>query len=235
MNDRKSAILGAIINEHVSEGSTVASKSIVDNYDFSLSPATIRNEMVILEKEGYIFQPHTSAGRIPTEKGWRYYIDNYIKDIEITDASKSSLDKVAGDKNITKELLVKKVAKNLAEISNDAVFVGLSQDDFFYTGLSYLFKQPEFQKLDLVYHISEVVDHLDEVIEDMFEDILNAKDETILIGKENPFGAECSAIITHYRIDQNNIGVFGILGPMRMDYENNIALIKYAKRLFGEI
>ena len=62
MNERKSAIFGAIIKEHVTQGNTVASKVLVDKYDFNLSPATMRNEMVELEKEGYIYQPHTSAG-----------------------------------------------------------------------------------------------------------------------------------------------------------------------------
>ncbi|MBU0964515.1 heat-inducible transcriptional repressor HrcA, partial [Patescibacteria group bacterium] len=77
MKDRKNALLSAIINEHIETGNTVASKTIVDNHDFKLSPATIRNEMVCLEKEGYIYQPHTSAGRIPTEKGWKLFIDNF--------------------------------------------------------------------------------------------------------------------------------------------------------------
>jgi len=235
MNERKSAIFGAIIKEHVTQGNTVASKVLVDKYDFKLSSATMRNEMVELEKEGYIFQPHTSAGRIPSEKGWRYYIENFIENKPINKKHKEMMDKILQESGIGFETAVKKVSKGLAEISKDAVFVGFSPDDFYYTGLSNLFKNPEFQKLDLVQHISEVVDHLDEVITDMFDEVSEAEKETILIGEENPFGAECSTIITSYSNGQDNKGVFGILGPMRMNYEDNMALIKYAKELFNNV
>lgn len=235
MNDRKSAILGAIIKEHVNQGNTVASKVLVDKYDFKLSPATMRNEMVELEKDGYIFQPHTSAGRIPTQKGWQYYIENFIVNKPITKKHKDFIDKLLSEQNLSYETAVKKVSKGLAEISKDAVFVGFSPDDFYYTGLSHLFKNPEFQKIDLVHHISEVVDHLDEVITDMFESISESDKETVMIGTKNPFGAECSTIITGYTNSKNERGVFGILGPMRMNYEDNMALIKYARELFKNV
>ena len=235
MNERKSAIFGAIIKEHVSKGNTVASKVLVDKYDFQLSPATMRNEMVELEKDGYIYQPHTSAGRIPTERGWKYFIENFIEKKQISHKHRELMNSIIQDNEISFDLAVKKISKGLAEISKDAVFVGFSSDDFYYTGLSHLFKNPEFQKIDLVHHISEVVDHLDEVISDMFEEISESDDEQILIGQENPFGAECSTIITGYSNGKDVRGVFGILGPMRMNYEDNMALIKYAKELFNNV
>lgn len=235
MNERKQAIFEAIIKEHVNQGNTVASKVLVDKYDFKLSPATVRNEMVELEKEGFIFQPHTSAGRIPTEKGWKYYIQNFIENKTIGKKHKELLDKILAKQDLSYETAVKKVSKGLAEISKDAVFVGFSSDDFYYTGLSHLFKNPEFQKIDLVHHISEVVDHLDEVITDMFDEVSESDVETVMIGQDNPFGAECSTIITGYSNGKNVRGVFGILGPMRMNYENNMSLIKYAKELFKNV
>jgi len=232
-NDRKSALISAIIKKHVATGQTVASKTLVDNHDFSLSPATIRNEMVALEKEGYIYQPHTSAGRIPTEKGWKYYLDNFLKDIELPEKDKNVLDKALKECGLSYESAIKNVAKGLAELSKDAVFVGFSADNFYYTGLSHLFRQPEFQKLDLVCHVSEVVDHLDEVIKEMFDDI--AEETKILVGSDNPFGKECGSIVGKYKFGHDKEGLFGILGPMRMNYENNLALINYAKQLFADI
>jgi len=231
-NDRKSALISAIINEHIISGQTVASKAIVDNYDFSLSPATIRNEMGALEKDGYIYQPHTSAGRIPTEKGWKYYIENFLKDVELDKKHKQVLDRVLSDTGLSYEGIIKSAAKGLAELSEEAVFVGFSPDNFYYTGLSNLFRKPEFQKIDLVRHMSEVVDHLDEVIKDMFDEINEVR---VLVGSENPFGKECSSIVGKYKYGKDQEGLFGILGPMRMDYENNLALIKYAKQLFSEV
>ncbi|MFA6098727.1 MAG: hypothetical protein WCV50_03050 [Patescibacteria group bacterium] len=235
MNDRKSALLSAIIKEHVETGNTVASKTIVDNHNFKLSPATIRNEMVVLEKEGFIYQPYTSAGRIPTEKGWKFYIENFLKDIELSNKQKGFLEGLLKEKGLTKESVVKKVAKGLAELSKDAVFIGFSPDNFYYTGLSNLFRQPEFQKIDLVQHISEVVDHLDEVVKNIFKQIKEYDGAKILIGEENPFGKDCSSIVTSYCLEGEETGVIGVLGPMRMNYEDNQAMMKYIKKLFSNL
>ncbi len=231
--ERKSAVLSAIIQEHVQNGATVGSKAIVDNHDFKLSPATIRNEMSALDKEGFIYQPHTSAGRIPTEKGWKYYIENHLQQTELSDKQKKEIQHVLDEKNLTQEMVVKRVAKGLAALSEDAVFVGFSPENFYYTGLSNLFRQPEFQQLDLVCHISEVVDHMDETIQDLFQDLAASEQAKILVGSDNPFGKECSSIMASYQTDKEHRGVFGILGPMRMNYENNVALIDYARNIFS--
>lgn len=210
----------------------MASKALVDKHGFSLSPATIRNEMGDLEQGGYIYQPHTSAGRIPTEKGWKLYIENFIKDIELSKEQKKVLDIELRQHGLSYEQAIKNAAKHLAEISKDAVFVGFGDNDFYYTGLSNLFRQPEFRNIDLVYHMSEVIDHLDEVMNSIMHE-LNT-DTKIFVGSENPFGKECGSIIGRYSFGKNHTGVFGILGPMRMNYENNLALIKYAAQLFLE-
>ena len=233
MKDRKSALLSAIISEHVSTGNAISSKLIVDNHDFSVSPATIRNEMASLEKEGYIYQPHTSAGRIPTEKGWKEYIEHYLNEIELPDKQKREIDDAFKENGLTVDMAIKRVAKHLAEFSQQAVFVGFSKDDFYYTGMSNLFEHPEFESIDLVRHVTGVVDHMDDVITKIFDDVTD--DIKIMLGSENPFGAECSSIITSYRIQDKEHGVFGILGPMRMNYENNLALIKHAQQLFSGI
>lgn len=235
MEERKSALLSAIIKEHIKSGYSVGSKAVVDKYGFSVSTATIRNEMFELEKDGYIYQPHTSAGRIPTEKGWRFYIENFLKDIELSEKQKSFLKNVLKARGLSYDVVIKNIAKNLAELSKEAIFVGFSPDNFYYTGLSHLFEQPEFQKLDLVRHVSAIVDHLDEVIKDMFDMIKDAQETKILVGRENPFGRECGSILSRYQFGEKQQGLFGILGPMRMNYENNLALIKYTKGLLANV
>lgn len=231
LEQRKSALLSAIIKEHVQTADSVGSKAIVDKYQFKVSPATVRNEMADLEKEGFIYQPHTSAGRIPTEKGWKFYIDNYMKDVNLTTQQQGVLDKALAEHGLTYEGAVKNVAKNLADLSRDAVFVGFSKDDFYYTGLSQLFQHREFESVDLVRHISEVVDHLDEVIKKLFDEDIQGTQ--VLIGKENPFGIECGTIVSRYQNGEQD-GLFGILGPMRMDYDNNVALVKYVNNIISK-
>ncbi|NNG21125.1 heat-inducible transcriptional repressor HrcA [Naumannella sp. ID2617S] len=75
LDERKLQVLRAIVTDYVSSREPVGSKALVDRYDLGVSPATVRNDMAVLEEEGYIAQPHTSAGRIPTDKGYRLFVD----------------------------------------------------------------------------------------------------------------------------------------------------------------
>ena len=75
LDERKLAVLRAIVEDYVSTTEPVGSKSLVDRHGLDVSPATIRNDMAVLEEQGYIAQPHTSAGRIPTDKGYRLFVD----------------------------------------------------------------------------------------------------------------------------------------------------------------
>lgn len=231
IDDRKKALLGAIIRQHIKTASPVGSSLMVDKGGFDLSPATIRNEMMNLEKEGYLTHPHTSAGRIPTEKGYRFFIDNFVEDKDLNDKHKNQLKEMS---KAEKEHLmaVKQVAKEVATLSNGAVVVGFAPRNIYYTGLTNVFKQPEFAELDLIYNLSEVVDHLDEAVEGIFDDITT--NIHILLGKENPFGRDCSTVLTKYQRDKEE-GLVAILGPMRMDYANNRALVKYTRELITNL
>ena len=75
LDDRKLAVLRAIVEDYVSTNEPVGSRALVDRHNLDVSPATIRNDMAVLEEQGYIVQPHTSAGRIPTDKGYRLFVD----------------------------------------------------------------------------------------------------------------------------------------------------------------
>ena len=80
MNDRKKKILHSIISEYIKSAEPIGSRHVAKNLDIGLSSATIRNEMADLEEMGYITQPHTSAGRIPTDKGYRFYVDQLVQE-----------------------------------------------------------------------------------------------------------------------------------------------------------
>ena len=84
LNDRKKEILQAIIEEYIETADPVSSKAIVEKYKIDCSSATVRNEMADLEKSGYLEKTHTSSGRIPSEKGYRYYVDELLKDDNIS-------------------------------------------------------------------------------------------------------------------------------------------------------
>ena len=86
MDERKKRVLSAIINDYIANAEPVGSRTITKRYDLGVSPATVRNEMSDLTDEGYIEQPHTSAGRIPSSKGYRFYVDNLMERERLTPA-----------------------------------------------------------------------------------------------------------------------------------------------------
>lgn len=232
LSERKKRLLSAIVQEHVSQADAVGSAALVDKYGLNVSSATIRNEMAELESGGYIAQPHTSAGRIPTEKGWRFYLEHFVKERPAGPKARQALERAYRAVGATPEARVKALAKALADLSREAVFVGFAAEDVFYTGLSNLFREPEFRQVDLIRDISEVIDHLDEVMRELFPKVTN--DVRIILGKDNPFGQECGTVLVRYRGPQVGEGMFGILGPMRMPYDNHLGLIRLSKQLLEQ-
>jgi len=220
MNERRKFILNTIIKEHIRTGAPVGSGVLVDKYKLDISPATVRNEMANLEEEGYIRQPHTSAGRIPTEKAYNFYIEDLAsKKLKLREEEK--LKKLFKNKD---DDGFKQVAKAMAQISGMAIFWSFQEHDLRYTGISNLFHQPEFSQVDLIYNISEVIDEMEEAIGQVIATLDTG--EKIMIGSDNPFSKDCGTILVKYK-KGNNVGMFGILGPMRMDYEKNLELIRY--------
>lgn len=228
METRKIELLAKIIEEYIKKACPVGSKFLAQTTGFGLSSATIRNEMADLEKDGYIFQPYTSAGRAPTEKGYLFYLENNLNNFNLEPREKKVLDKVINE-TISKfkkdqSQLIKELAKKIADLVNETILVGFSPDEFYYTGLSNIFAQPEFNQQERVVNLTEVIDHLDKEMAKIYHKI---KKTEILIGRTNPFGADCSLIITN--LDEISKKIFGILGPMRMDYRKNINYLNYLK------
>lgn len=229
MNTRQSKLLTSIIREYIDTATPVGSSFLVSKCGLEVSPATVRNEMSALEDAGYIHQPHTSAGRVPTEKGYKFFVDtNASKEKNEPSASaKKTIDKAAQSASNENELL-KNLAKAVAEVTEETIIVGFGKNDIYYTGISNLFRKPEFKNQNVIVNIAEMVDELDESMGEVFS---NERQETqVLIGHDNPFSEECSSIITDLKINGHN-NIFGLLGLMRMDYERNLTVINYIKKL----
>lgn len=231
LRERNKKLLEYIIEDYIKTAEPVASHALVEKYNLDLSSATIRNEMVNLEKSGYIYQPHISAGRIPTEKAYRFYIKNFLKEKKLTRQRVGNLDKVKKVFNGDHEQLLREIAKRVAEFSKETVIVAFNPKDIYYTGVSNLFNQPEFREEELLNETLIMMDQLDSKIQGLFN---KAEDDIeILVGKENPLSNKCSVISTRFNVFPKQKSVFSILGPMRMDYEENLALIKFIHQLIN--
>ena len=224
ISERQEQILLSLIKEYIKTAQPLSSSFLVDKYDLGISSATARNDMADLEDAGYIFQPHTSAGRIPTDKAYRYYVEKYLLEGDGKNNKKSfkSMENLA----FNDENELKKVAKIVAETSNNAVFWAFHKNNLYYTGVSNLFVQPEFKTSEIVCDISIIIDRMEEIIAEIFDNL--DLGEQVFIGEKNPFGGFLSSVILKYNNGKQD-GVVGLLGPMRMDYEKNLNLIRFLK------
>ncbi|KKT71915.1 MAG: Transcriptional regulator of heat shock protein [Candidatus Uhrbacteria bacterium GW2011_GWE2_45_35] len=230
MDHRGERILRAIIEEYIRSAQPVGSKFLVERCGFEVSPATIRNEMVALEDEGYLRSPHPSAGRVPTEKAYEYYLRNFVGSKpgqKISSRLRQAA--LADDDDETK---LKKMAKILVDISGETAIVAFGPHHSYYTGVSNLFQKPDFQNLEVLQGLSSMVDRFDEVVTQIFDQI--AVEPQIMIGQENPFGDDMAAILVKYQLPNKVTGFLGLLGPLRMDYQKNLTLIEGVREILGE-
>ncbi len=232
--DRKQEVLKAIIKHFISTAEPVGSQTILISYKFSVSPATIRNDMASLEREGLIFQPHTSAGRIPTDLGYRLFVD------EMTDYEEARAQAAALVHQIQKNYVLEKAKEKiydavslLARASENVSFATLPDNHrTFYLGLSNVLRQPEFLSDQI--RASQVIEVLER--HDRFVNLLRELEINdtvkIFIGKENILEQiqSCGLIVTKYNFEGYE-GFMGILGPTRMNYPLNRAVLEEIKKL----
>lgn len=228
MEERKKQLIKSIVENYVKTAQPIASRLLAGKVEEHLSSATVRNEMATLEQEGYIFQPHTSAGRIPTEKAYQFYVDNYLnKNRELTEKETQILNELKTERGDDR-MKIKNLAKAIAHLSKQGVMVTFSECDNYYTGVSNIFSQPEFHDSDLVVNLSAIIDHLDNKIVRLIKK--HRAEPEVLIGEKNPIGSDCSLVVFNYQIGKYK-GIIGLLGPMRMEYQKNYTLIKEAVKL----
>ena len=214
LTERQQQLLKTIVESYIKEVQPVASGYLVGKMKNVVSSATIRNEMVFLEKENYIEQPHTSAGRIPTEKAYNFYVENLM---QVCADGEFDMDQVKDRTG------VKTLAKKLSEITGETVVVAFDNNDFYYTGISNLFSKVEFEDRNLLIDMSQVIDHLDSALAEIFDEVDSIQ---TYIGQNNPFGTKCSSVVVSFPVSDQNI-ILAIIGPMRMNYAQVIGLINY--------
>lgn len=235
--ERKKQVLKAIIKHFINTAEPVGSQTILVSYHFHVSPATIRNDMMCLEQEGYIFQPHTSAGRIPTDKAYRIFVD------EMVDYKQAREEAVKVLTTIREEYKAQKVREKLYEAvsllarATSLVSFATTPDNprTFFLGMSNVLRQPEFARDSVrACEVIEVLEKSDNFVKTLSE--LNITDKVkTFIGEENilPQTQSCSIVVANYKKDGFS-GYIGILGPKRMNYPFNIVLIEEIKKLLEQ-
>lgn len=223
ITDRQQRILQAIVEQYAEVASPVGSSLLAKVFD--VSSATIRSEMAELEKLDLIKQPHTSAGRIPTDKGYRYYVNNIAADAPESPAErraeKALATRVGGGGE--SERIIKNAVDTLVELTHNLGIATIG-DQLYMSGLSNLFGQPEFINGGQVREVARLLDNLEPWL------IEAAPNEplSVYIGQENPIGrsAGCSLIVSRFRSNYSDRSYIGVLGPTRQSYRDVMALVR---------
>lgn len=226
LGERQATILKAIVAEYVRTAEPVGSVAVAERHRITASPATIRNDMVELEEQGLIAQPHTSAGRVPTEAGYRYYVRHFLRERPVPRREAEELQALWSLTEAARDI-AKLTAKATASFSAESIFLAFGKRDVYYTGLSNLFAQPEFSHPEHVVSMSVVIDQLDDVVAALYEEVPDRVE--VLVGADNPFGRAASVIMTRCVVPSAGELVFGLLGPTRMDYDTNAARVRYVR------
>lgn len=239
---RRNAILSTTINKYIKEAVPVSSEEIAG--DFDLSSATIRNIFSELEENGYLTHPYTSAGRIPTSKGYRYYVDFLISQMELLDAEKEQIDreykkyikKINRLQNNIEELLDKtsEIVSTITHYAAITSFLDL-QDRFFYKGISFVLSQPEFQNYERVRLLIKLIEDKQPLLNVINRDF--AEKVKVFIGEELscPAIEDCALVISSYRLKDKPVGRVAILGPRRMEYKHTIPTLEYISQALSEV
>ena len=225
--NRQGEVFSLVVKHYVDTAEPVGSRFIAKQ--LGLSSATIRNVMADLEELGYITHPHTSAGRIPTDKGYRYYIESLMRVKTVNNALAES---VRGEySHVTRSLedVLERTCHLIANLTN---YVGLTlfseYHKLYLDGASHIVKQPEFKDFRKLYCILRSLEEKRDIL-DLLADDVDTDRLTIHIGKENNsnYLSDCSIVTRGYKVKGKVSGRLGVIGPKRMVYEKVIPTVEY--------
>lgn len=234
LSDRQRQLLKAIIELNVKSGEPVSSETIEKAYDLGVSPATIRNEMVKLTEAGYIKQPHTSAGRIPTVIGFRLYINELMKEKELPVVDEVTIRQQLLDDRSQYNHMLQTATRALAKKCGALALVVRGQD-IFYTGAANILDLPEFYDIDVTRFVLSMFDELS-ILERLINMAQGPDRVHIIFGEETGFEDlfPTSFAFADFEDDFQARGIIGVIGPNRLNFPIAIPYLRYISEVLSE-
>ncbi|HET9174443.1 MAG TPA: transcriptional regulator [Candidatus Saccharimonadales bacterium] len=230
MTERQKQILSSIVEQYAEVASPVGSSLLAKL--FHVSSATIRAEMAELERLGFIAQPHTSAGRVPTDKGYRFYVNALSEtEQELPERREKALATRVQHAG-TPERMIRNAVDMLVESTHNLGLATIG-NQLYMSGLSNLFGQPEFMNGQQVHQVATLLDNL----EPWLREAAPNQPLSVYIGQENPVGrsAGVTLVISRFRSPFSDRSYIGTLGPTRQQYRDVIHLVRRAGQELEEV
>lgn len=227
MTPRQQQILAAIVETYAKTAEPIGSMALCQQ--FETSSATIRAEMAALESQGYIMQPHISAGRVPTDKGYRAYVNALGESVHGGRQEQALARQIKSAGEV--ERTIKNAVESLAHVTSN-LGLGTIAGNLYLSGMASLFQHPEFNGGAQAYEVARLLDSLEEWLAEAAPN----DPISVYIGRENPIGRASGAtlIISRFESPFSSRSYIGVLGPTRQNYGSVIGLVQYTGKLLEE-
>lgn len=236
MTERQAKILAAVIEQYAELATPVGSVLLAKLFD--VSPATMRAEMAKLEEMGYLTQPHTSAGRIPTDKGYRLYVNSIVETNNLVKKPNKVAERYAQAISARvrsggrADLAIRAAVDSLVDLTRNLGLATIG-NQLYLSGIGNLFSQPEFIDGEHVRSVARLLDNLEPWLREA------APNETlnVFIGSENPIGRDSgvSLIISKFRSPYSDNSYIGVLGPTRQSYARVMMLVSQTGKILEQL
>lgn len=235
LTPRQAQILKAVVEDYIDSAEPVGSETLEQKYNLGISPATIRNEMSLLTKAGYLKQPHTSSGRVPTSRAFRFYVQQLMqeKDLSVAEEVKARQRIEEAKDNI--DSLMQEATRALAQDTKQLSVGAVEGDDhLWHSGYANILSMPEFYNIDVTAQVLSLLDEADRIRELLFREPRDPLE--ILFGDElgwsyfEPIGV----VAARFRIGER-MGCLGIIGPARLPFSYVIPRVRYFGRLLEQM
>ena len=235
LTDRQIKILKTIIDEYIETAEPVGSETLDKKHSLGVSPATIRNEMVKLTRNGFLKQPHTSAGRVPTPMALKFYIQNLMQQKQMSVSEEVQVKQQIWDYRKEVDKLLRVATKALADKTHTLALSTTETGDVYYSGTANLLDMIEFYDMIATKHLLMILDKFD-FWWDLFERAENDAPFHVIFGEDiqQQYLADCGLVYTNIRTPKLNC-VLGVIGPNRLNFPQVIPVVTYFGSLISEI
>lgn len=232
---RQTQILKALIDEYIDTAEPVGSNQLEKKYNLGVSPATIRNEMNLLTKSGFLKQPHTSAGRIPTSGAMKFYVDQLMEEKQMSLADEVKAKEEVWDERENFDKFINEMTRSLASRTGGMAITVTNDGTVWQAGHANIFSFPEFENISACASLFGFMDEDERLIDLFFNrfpietpfDVLFTED----LGFRNmPVGI----VAAHFNAKGRN-GALGVVGPVRQSYANLVPVIRYYRSMLEEV
>ncbi|MBI4308834.1 MAG: hypothetical protein HY591_00730 [Candidatus Omnitrophica bacterium] len=233
--ERKERILAIVVSQYIRMVSPVGSQFIAEEYKLDISSATVRNILAELEEEGYLTHPHTSAGRVPTSRGYRYYVDHLMDEIQLLEEEKRCIEAECKRYRYQLELLMERTSQALSDLTHYTTIISVDgwESKIILKGTSYVVGYPEQTDILKIQAILRILDEKGRLLELINRDI--HKRIEIYIGHEMALKEMDSCSMAVSAFDKDGVsGRIAVLGPVRMQYDRVVSALEYVAALLSK-